>query len=263
MIVTEHTVIGYGHRLLAALSNTQDPDITAVRCDPTGCSIETHDTKPPNWGIAMGTCVHVPEFFLGQEQDIGHTDKYECKHNKDPGCDVPIETLTPTSPVISTNTITPTHNPTQTPTPTLQTPNNECIGNILPNGSYEINVDEWVYRPNRESASGAILTNEGIYCSDASHGACCTKQVFDSQTGPYFLKYCRIVYYGTAANAMTISGPAGTEFTLSYDTKLQPNSTLSATFTSELAVLHGKVRLGSSLSQQNLIVRPSGSDVES
>ena len=51
---------------------------------------------------------------INKGQDVGHTDKHDCQHSKDPECDI--------SPTISEapNSPTPTVAATTTPTPSIQ-----------------------------------------------------------------------------------------------------------------------------------------------
>jgi len=95
----------YGYRVLSRLANRADKEIVKVGCDPDeGCGVEVSDGKPSNWGIAMGGKVPVPGFYPGQGEDVGHTDKHDCLHSKDPDCEEPSPLPSP-SPVIGQVTI--------------------------------------------------------------------------------------------------------------------------------------------------------------
>lgn len=82
-----------GYRLLTALDNKDDSEILALGCDPQyGCGVSGEGNRIPNWGVAVQSSLSVPGFVPGQGQNIGHTDNHDCKHSKDPGCEVPSPT---------------------------------------------------------------------------------------------------------------------------------------------------------------------------
>lgn len=85
----------YGYRLLARLANEKDKDIYEIGCDEDSCGVESSDGKDPNWGLAMGAKVPVLGFIPGQGKDVGHTDKHDCQHSKDPECESPSPSVEP------------------------------------------------------------------------------------------------------------------------------------------------------------------------
>jgi prepilin-type N-terminal cleavage/methylation domain-containing protein len=217
------------------------PYFSKIPCDPeTGEKyyVEFQDKNCQRCNGGCGVCIglrvlaslNLPKgkgggVAAGCDEDRGcgvykpNGDKYNYGIGSNNYCVVPTPTAmsTPAQSPTPTNTLAPIPTPTNTP-PIEQQVGIACPGNLLPNGSMELdaNHDLW---PDLWLTWGTPNANEGVQCSGGSDGLCSFVQRPD---GSHQLRI-KYGYIDSNIHADSVTAPAGTAFTYSFDAKSTAN----------------------------------------